>query len=204
MSARERQSACPAHLYCVHGWPYGHLHIRQLPNGTPSRWWPEKSWLVAGSSGPASDNWMTSPSSKAPAYEAQSGLIASRLRLTASQRPSRDWRVFGFGRLDNVAGAANAGSPLASRTTGFGVGVGIQSTWIRSDRSPSDSDSPSLARPSGFGGAGIPCASRPGRAKRRSGERADSRRVVIPLVLRWLLKQVSSSEYLRPVPRISH
>lgn len=73
-----------------------------------------------------------------PAYEAQSGLIASRLRLTASQRLSRDWRVFGFGRLNTVAGAVNAGSPLASLTTGFSVGVGIQWTWIRSDRSASD------------------------------------------------------------------
>lgn len=73
-----------------------------------------------------------------PAYDAGAGLIASRLRLTASHRLSRDWRIFGFGRLDSVAGAANAGSPLASRTTGYSVGVGVQWTWMRSDRSASD------------------------------------------------------------------
>jgi outer membrane scaffolding protein for murein synthesis (MipA/OmpV family) len=73
-----------------------------------------------------------------PAYEAKAGLISWRLGLTASHRLTRDWRVFGFGRLDTVAGAANADSPLVSRTTGYSAGVGLQWTWMRSDRPASD------------------------------------------------------------------
>jgi outer membrane protein len=69
-----------------------------------------------------------------PAYDAQAGLIAWRLGMTASYRLTRDWRVFGFGRLDSVAGAANADSPLVSRTTGYSAGVGLQWTWRRSER----------------------------------------------------------------------
>ena len=69
-----------------------------------------------------------------PAYDAKAGLISWRLGLTASHRLTRDWRVFGFGRLDSVAGAANADSPLVSRTTGYSAGVGLQWTWMRSDR----------------------------------------------------------------------
>jgi MipA family protein len=73
-----------------------------------------------------------------PAYEAKAGLIAWRLGLSASHRLSRDWRVFGFGRLDSVTGAANADSPLVSRTTGYSAGVGLQWTWMRSERSAAD------------------------------------------------------------------
>ncbi len=69
-----------------------------------------------------------------PAYEAKAGLIAWRLGLTASYRLTRDWRIFGFGRLDTVAGAANEDSPLVSRTTGYSAGVGLQWTWARSRR----------------------------------------------------------------------
>jgi outer membrane protein len=73
-----------------------------------------------------------------PAYDANAGLIAWRLGLTASHRLTRDWRIFGFGRLDSVAGAANADSPLVSRTTGYSAGVGLQWTWLRSQRPASD------------------------------------------------------------------
>ena len=73
-----------------------------------------------------------------PAYDAEAGLIAWRLGLTASHRLTRDWRIFGFGRLDSVAGAANADSPLVSRTTGYSAGVGLQWTWLRSSRPASD------------------------------------------------------------------
>jgi outer membrane scaffolding protein for murein synthesis (MipA/OmpV family) len=73
-----------------------------------------------------------------PAYEAKAGLISWRLGLTASHRLTRDWRVFGFGRLDSVAGAANADSPLVSRTTGYSAGVGLQWTWMRSERVAAD------------------------------------------------------------------
>jgi len=73
-----------------------------------------------------------------PAYEAKAGLIAWRLGVSASHRLTRDWRVFGFGRLDTVAGAANADSPLVSRTTGYSAGIGLQWTWMRSERAAAD------------------------------------------------------------------
>lgn len=73
-----------------------------------------------------------------PAYEAKAGLIAWRLGVSASHRLTRDWRVFGFGRLDSVAGAANADSPLVSRTTGYSAGIGLQWTWMRSERAAAD------------------------------------------------------------------
>lgn len=73
-----------------------------------------------------------------PAYDAKPGLIAWRLRLTASHRLSPDWRIFGFGRIDSVAGAANLDSPLVSRTVGYSAGVGLQWTWIRAERPAAD------------------------------------------------------------------
>lgn len=73
-----------------------------------------------------------------PAYEARAGLIAWRLGVSASHRLSRDWRIFGFGRLDTVAGAANEDSPLVSRTTGFTGGLGLQWTWRRSNQPAAD------------------------------------------------------------------
>lgn len=73
-----------------------------------------------------------------PAYEAKAGLIAWRLGLTTSHSLTRDWRIFGFGRLDSVSGAANADSPLVSRTLGLSAGVGLQWTWMRSERSALD------------------------------------------------------------------
>ena len=73
-----------------------------------------------------------------PAYEAKAGLIAWRLGVSASHRLTQDWRVFGFGRLDSVAGATNADSPLVSRTTGYSAGIGLQWVWMRSDRPAAD------------------------------------------------------------------
>lgn len=73
-----------------------------------------------------------------PAYDAKPGLIAWRLRLATSHRLSTDWRIFGFGRIDSVAGAANADSPLVSRTVGYSAGVGLQWTWMRAGRPAAD------------------------------------------------------------------
>lgn len=73
-----------------------------------------------------------------PAYEARAGLISWRLGLTASYRLSPDWRVFGFGRMDLVSGAANADSPLVSRSAGFTGGIGLQWTWMRSSQPAAD------------------------------------------------------------------
>ena len=73
-----------------------------------------------------------------PAYEARGGLVSWRLGLTASHRLSPEWRVFGFGRLDLVSGAANADSPLVSRQTGFTGGIGLQWTWMQSSQPAAD------------------------------------------------------------------
>lgn len=73
-----------------------------------------------------------------PAYNAQSGLVAWRLGGTVSRSLSRDWSVFGFARLDSVAGAANKTSPLVRRTTGSSVGLGVSYTWMRSEQRAQD------------------------------------------------------------------
>ena len=68
-----------------------------------------------------------------PAYEASAGLVAWRLGAFATHKLDRDWRVFGFARMDTVAGAANRDSPLVRRQTGFTAGMGVSWTWLRSD-----------------------------------------------------------------------
>lgn len=68
-----------------------------------------------------------------PAYQASSGLVAWRLEGTLSSAITRDWRVFGFARLDTVSGAANRDSPLVRQTSGGSVGIGVAYTWLRSD-----------------------------------------------------------------------
>ena len=73
-----------------------------------------------------------------PAFDADAGLVAWRLGATVSRSLSRDWRVFGFARLDTVAGAANRASPLVRQTTGASAGIGISYTWLRSDALATD------------------------------------------------------------------
>jgi MipA family protein len=73
-----------------------------------------------------------------PAYDAQSGLVAWRLGGSLSRRLSRDWTLFGFARLNSVAGAANESSPLVRRTTGASVGFGVAYTWLRSEQPAQD------------------------------------------------------------------
>lgn len=67
-----------------------------------------------------------------PAYSAAAGLIAWRLGTSVSYTLSRDWRVFGFARLDSISGAANADSPLVKRTLAGTTGIGVSWTWMRS------------------------------------------------------------------------
>lgn len=67
-----------------------------------------------------------------PAYSAQSGLVSWRVATSFSRSLSPDWRLFGFARLDTVAGSANARSPLVRQTTGATVGMGVSYTWKRS------------------------------------------------------------------------
>lgn len=73
-----------------------------------------------------------------PAYDAKAGLIATRLSLSTSRRFGPDWRVFGFVRLDSVAGAANRASPLVERDRSLAWGVGASYTLARSRRSAAD------------------------------------------------------------------
>jgi outer membrane scaffolding protein for murein synthesis (MipA/OmpV family) len=73
-----------------------------------------------------------------PSYEAQSGLVAWRLNATVGHQLSRDWRIFGFGRIDSVAGAANENSPLVKKTMGASLGLGLTYTWLRSERGAVD------------------------------------------------------------------
>jgi len=73
-----------------------------------------------------------------PAYAAHGGLVAWRLATSFSGNLSRDWRVFGFGRVDSVSGAANEDSPLVRRTHGATLGLGVAYTWMRSERSAED------------------------------------------------------------------
>jgi outer membrane scaffolding protein for murein synthesis (MipA/OmpV family) len=68
-----------------------------------------------------------------PAYEARSGLIATRLGLNLNKRLSPDWRFFAFTRADTVKGAANQHSPLVDKPTGVSVGMGLSWTWKRSE-----------------------------------------------------------------------
>lgn len=69
-----------------------------------------------------------------PAYTARAGLVATRLTFSLSRRLHRDWVVFGFARLDSVAGAANRASPLVDARTGTAVGLGVSWTFARSER----------------------------------------------------------------------
>lgn len=73
-----------------------------------------------------------------PAYDARAGLVAWRLGAFATHRIDRDWRIFGFARVDTVAGAANRDSPLVRQQTGFTTGVGVSWTWLRSEASAQD------------------------------------------------------------------
>lgn len=69
-----------------------------------------------------------------PAYEARAGLIAWRLSTNATYDVSRAIRVFGYVRLDTVAGAANADSPLVRARTGVSGGLGISYTFRSSQK----------------------------------------------------------------------
>lgn len=59
------------------------------------------------------------------AFEADGGLITSRLSISLSRRIARNWRLVGFARLDHIGGAANEDSPLVDRVTGWTAGFGF-------------------------------------------------------------------------------
>lgn len=73
-----------------------------------------------------------------PAYDAQAGLIATRLTLSTSKKLNKDIRVFGLLRFESYAGAANQSSPLYRQSSGTSVGLAATWTLGRSDRSAYD------------------------------------------------------------------
>jgi len=73
-----------------------------------------------------------------PAYAAQSGLVSLRLNASFAKPLNRDWRLFGFARVETVKGAANVGSPLIKQTNGATAGIGLAYTWMRSSESGVD------------------------------------------------------------------
>jgi hypothetical protein len=67
-----------------------------------------------------------------PAFTARAGLVSLRLNASFAKPINRDWRLFGFARVETVRGAANEASPLIKRTTGATAGIGLAYTWMRS------------------------------------------------------------------------
>lgn len=73
-----------------------------------------------------------------PAYASRGGLIATRLGATASRSLTPQLRALAFVRLDSVAGAANASSPLVRQTNGLSAGVGFIYVFARSSQRAAD------------------------------------------------------------------
>jgi MipA family protein len=73
-----------------------------------------------------------------PAFDARAGLIAWRLAGSLTARLTPDLRLFAFGRLDSLVGAANRDSPLVRQTTGVSYGIGLSYTLKRSAARASD------------------------------------------------------------------
>lgn len=69
-----------------------------------------------------------------PAYDAQAGLIATRLGLSTAKDITPDVRMFGFVRYELYGGAANRASPLFLQSNGASVGIGLTWTLSRSER----------------------------------------------------------------------
>lgn len=73
-----------------------------------------------------------------PAYEAQSGLIASRLSVSSSTNLGKDVRVLGFVRYENYEGSANRSSPLFLQSSGTSYGLWLTWTLGRSEARAQD------------------------------------------------------------------
>lgn len=67
-----------------------------------------------------------------PAYQAQGGLMMTRLGVSLSHKLMPDWRIFGFTRYDNYTHAANRDSPLFLKNSGLSLGFGFTWTAFRS------------------------------------------------------------------------
>jgi len=62
-----------------------------------------------------------------PAYQADSGLLLTRVGLTTTYKWNEDVRLFGFVREESYRGAANEDSPLMKKRSGASLGLGL--TW---------------------------------------------------------------------------
>jgi outer membrane protein len=69
-----------------------------------------------------------------PAYQAEAGLILTRVGVSATYKFNQDVRLFGFVREESYRGAANADSPLMKKRSGASVGLGFTWTLGRSAR----------------------------------------------------------------------
>lgn len=69
-----------------------------------------------------------------PAFDAQAGLITTRLGLRLAKSLTPDVRVYGFVRHELMEGATSKASPLFQQTTGTSVGVGLLWTLARSEQ----------------------------------------------------------------------
>lgn len=67
-----------------------------------------------------------------PAYQADGGMMMTRLGFSLARRLSPDWRVFGFTRYDNYSHASNRESPLFRQNSGLSAGIGFAWTARRS------------------------------------------------------------------------
>lgn len=109
------------------------LYERQSSSGW--RYGTSLSWVVANR-GLASDFYTVRPTEATPerlTYDAKAGLVSTRWSLSATRSLSRDWRVFGFARLETVRGATNASSPLVRKKDGASLGLGVTYTFMRSE-----------------------------------------------------------------------
>jgi len=73
-----------------------------------------------------------------PAFNAQGGLIGTRLTLDGSKSLGPDVRLFAYGRYDMHGGAANRASPLFAQDTGTTAGLGLVWTLGRSSTRVAD------------------------------------------------------------------
>jgi outer membrane scaffolding protein for murein synthesis (MipA/OmpV family) len=68
-----------------------------------------------------------------PAYDAQAGLIGSRIGLDAIQRLGPDMNLFAFARYDWHDAASNRASPLFAQSQGSSIGLALTWTLGRSE-----------------------------------------------------------------------
>lgn len=68
-----------------------------------------------------------------PAYEAQAGLIGSRIGIDGIKRLGPDVNLFAFARYDWHDGASNRASPLFAQSQGTSIGLALTWTLSRSE-----------------------------------------------------------------------